>query len=100
MISLWEQFCNDDNRLLKIERWLVYHFPDSSANWIIDSPGHNVEIIGDGLLLSRFHSVLHYTVFWNRSISQMFSRATSSNFTNQNNHVFAVFEQKVDCSWN
>ena len=70
MISLWEQYCNDDNRLLKIERWLVYHFPDSSANWIIESPGHNVQTIGDGLLLSRCHSVLHYyTVFRNCSIS-------------------------------
>ena len=69
MISLWEQYCNDDNRFLKIERWLVYHFPDSSANWIIESQGHNVQTIGDGLLLSWCHSVLHYTVFWNCSIS-------------------------------
>ena len=36
---------------------------------IIESPGHNVQVIGDGLLLSRCHSVSHYTVFWNRSIS-------------------------------
>ena len=52
MISLREQFCNDDNRILKIERWLVYHFPDSSANWIIESPGHDVQIIGDGYCLA------------------------------------------------
>ena len=89
MISLWEQFCNDDNRLLKIERWLVYHFPDSSANWIIESPCHNVQIIRDGLLLSKCHTVTNYTVFWNRSIS---NTATRSSFTNQNNYVFPTCE--------
>ena len=47
---------------------MIRHFPHSSANWVVESPGHNVEIIGDAILLSKCFSVTNYTVYWNRSI--------------------------------
>ena len=66
MIRAWEQLCHQQKEIDRFRRWIITTFPESSAQWVAVKYGHHVEVLGDGLLLSKCRAHYAYRIFWDR----------------------------------
>ncbi len=68
MMLSWDQLCRQEAELDSVKRWMLRHFPASSAQWLLPDSGYRVDVEGDGLLLSQCTAVYHYQILWNRTL--------------------------------
>ena len=65
LITVWDQLCQQCNRLIRVKRWMLTHFSDTSGNLIVNSDSYHAEIIGDAILFGQYSIISNYSVSWN-----------------------------------
>ena len=66
LIDTWNTLCYDEQRIQKIERWILSTFPGSSTNWL-GQRGTHIDIAGDALSISSCFPLTSYSIALDRT---------------------------------
>ena len=59
--------CETNKELVRIQKWILSSFPDTSSEYIFPKPGRMVSQVGDGILIHKCEPIWKFTIHWNIS---------------------------------